>query len=334
MLRRREILSAALVVVTLCPMLLADKAERQKRRAEKRAAKSASTESESASYLRLLRNDQEEPVALQTSVVRFAKSKKQSRDTDTVIDLIGAVHIGDKNYYQTLNKLFEDYDVLLFELVAPEGTVPTPAARAQSGGNPISMMQSMTKDMLNLDSQLELVDYTPKNFVHADMSPSEMAKRMEERGDTGVTVALSAVAEIMRQANAKPKKGAPKEINPLELLTSMRDPAKMKRLMAQQFVDTGALDTGLGSTLNRMIVTDRNEAVMKILERERAKGHRKIGVFYGAAHMPDFEKRIAEQYGMKPGKPQWLTAWDLTDKANPKKQAEDPIEALLNLLGS
>ena len=222
---------------------------------------------------------------------------------------------------------------MLFELVAPEGTVPTPAVRAKGGDNPISMMQSMTKEMLNLDSQLELVDYTKRNFVHADMSPSEMANRMKERGDTGVTVALTAVAEIMRQSNAQAEKGA-KEVNPLELLASMGDPGKMKKLMAKQFVETGALDTGLGATLNRMIVTDRNEAAMKVLERERANGHKKIGIFYGAAHMPDFEKRIAKKYGYKAQKPQWLTAWDLTAKANPRRKAKDPVEALLNLFGN
>ena len=81
-----------------------------------------------------------------------------------------------------------------------------------------------------------------------------------------------------------------------------------------------------------MIVADRNSAVMKVLDREMKKGHRKIGIFYGAAHMPDFEERLAKEHNLHPKKPLWLTAWDMTKKS-PKKKAEDPIDALLNLLG-
>jgi hypothetical protein len=117
------------------------------------------------------------------------------------------------------------------------------------------------------------------------------------------------------------------------LLLSFRDSGKMKRLLAQQFAEAGALDVGLGETLGRMIVSDRNEAAMKVLDEQLEKGHRKIGIFYGAAHMPDFEKRLVDKYKFKVHKPTWLTAWDLTAAANPRKKAEDPIEALLNLLG-
>ena len=335
-MRRREILSAFLAITTLCPMVMADKTARQKRRAEKKAARAEKATPDSSKYIRLLKNSADEPTALQTSVVRFAAKKNGSAEKGTTVDLIGAVHIGDRRYYQDLNKLFEEYDVLLFELVAPPGTVPTSAARAKSGGNPVSMMQSMTKDMLNLDSQLELVDYTKKNFVHADMSPQQMADRMKERGDTGFTVALSAAAEIMRQANLQASDGKSsklEEMNPIEMLLSFRDSGKMKRLMAEQFVETGALDAGLGETLGRMIVTDRNEAAMKVLDKQLARGHRKIGIFYGAAHMPDFEKRLAAKYKFKVQEPTWLTAWDLTPAANPRKKAQDPLDALLNLLG-
>ena len=42
-------------------------------------------------------------------------------------------------------------------------------------------MQNMFKDVLQLDHQLEDVDYTRPNFVHADMSPDDFKKAMEER---------------------------------------------------------------------------------------------------------------------------------------------------------
>ena len=47
---------------------------------------------------------------------------------------------------------------------------------------------------------------------------------------------------------------------------------------------------------------------MEVLDREIAKGGKKIGVFYGAAHFPDMEKRLLEK-GFVRVKSQWLTAW-------------------------
>src|SRR5262249_34256709 len=38
------------------------------------------------------------------------------------------------------------------------------------------------------------------------------------------------------------------------------------------------------------------------------------GIFYGAAHMPDFEKRLAEDFDLKKDKVEWVTAWDLKAK--------------------
>ncbi len=57
-----------------------------------------------------------------------------------------------------------------------------------------------------------------------------------------------------------------------------------------------------------VIITDRNVKCMEVLDREIAKGGKKIGVFYGAAHFPDMEKRLLEM-GFVRVKSQWLTAW-------------------------
>ena len=52
------------------------------------------------------------------------------------VDLIGAVHIGDIAYYDELNKQFTQYDALLYELVAPPGTV-VERGRGTSNSHPI-----------------------------------------------------------------------------------------------------------------------------------------------------------------------------------------------------
>ena len=97
------------------------------------------------------------------------------------VDLIGAVHIGEKEYFQKLNKRFENYEAMLYELVAPEGTV---IPKGGGGGgiptNPIAAMQSGMKAVLGLEFQLEHIDYTKDNFIHACLlytSPSPRDKR-------------------------------------------------------------------------------------------------------------------------------------------------------------
>ena len=45
----------------------------------------------------------------------------QAAGPPVTVDLIGAVHIGDVAYYAAAQRRFEQYDALLYELVAPKG---------------------------------------------------------------------------------------------------------------------------------------------------------------------------------------------------------------------
>ena len=134
-------------------------------------------------FIRIVRDEKTgEPLRMETATVRYVKrlrpaAGKKRRQT-AVVDLIGAVHVGERSYYSSLNKQFEQYDALLYELVAPKGVRPAKGAGAASN-NPAGFLQNAMKTTLGLDHQLELIDYSRKNFVHADLSPAEMAKAME-----------------------------------------------------------------------------------------------------------------------------------------------------------
>jgi len=272
---------------------------------------------EATKFLRIVRDKKDVPVALETAIVRYVPKTGQGGVT---VDLIGAVHVGDKEYYEALNKKMEQYDVLLYELVAEEGTrIPKGGKREKD--NPLSMIQSLMKDVLDLESQVEIIDYTKKNFIHADLSPEKMAEAIKERGDDGVTIALSVAADFLRKQNLEelkkkdPKSSKKKEEDP-DLFKLLLDPnaaTKLKRTMAEQFEESGE-DGGLGGTISTILVADRNKAALKVLQKEIAKGHKKIGIFYGAAHMPDFEKRLGEDFDLKKDKEEWLTAWDMKPK--------------------
>jgi hypothetical protein len=92
--------------------------------------------------------------------------------------------------------------------------------------------------------------------------------------------------------------------------------------MAEQLSDlrasTAVLDGPDGST----ILTERNKRVMTVLKESIEEGHTTIGIFYGAAHMPDMEERLLEEFKLVRTKHRWVTAWSLTSKPAKRKPAE------------
>jgi hypothetical protein len=77
---------------------------------------------------------------------------------------------------------------------------------------------------------------------------------------------------------------------------------------------TAAFGGEEGSTL----ITDRNGAALEVLSEQIAAGKERIAIFYGAAHMDDFDRRLREDFELQPGETVWLEAWDLREPA-PRK---------------
>jgi hypothetical protein len=278
---------------------------------EPSSAKSDST----LKFMRVVRDARGNPKALETATGHYVSTGKGK---PFIVDLIGAIHVGDKKYYESLNEQFKHYDVVLFELVMPEGETLKDLGHRKSN-HPIAQFQQSLPSILNLAYQLKEIDYTPQNFVHADLSPDAMAAAIKARGETGTSVIIKAFFEVLkesnRQASARSKDGGG-ELAQLQLFAALFDsnrPLMLKRLMADQMdlLETG---TGLGPTLDTILVKDRNEAAMKVLDRTIKKGTTKIGIFYGAAHMPDFDRRLTNDFKLKRDGLTWSRAWDLSGK--------------------
>jgi hypothetical protein len=312
LIHARRVLAALVTLLCVAPLLAQAPAEKK---------------APAGPFIRLQRDADKVPTALETAIVRYVPATGNGKLT---VDLVSVVHIGERDYYQKLNKHFPQYDVVLYELVAPAGTT-IPKGGKRNTDNLVGLLQQMMKLTLGLEHQTEIVDYTRKNFVHADMSPQEMAEAIEKRGDNALTLTLSIAADLIRQQNVlERKKGEDAhpvpDIDPLALLTDPEGSLKFKRIMAQQLAQMGGGEMALGQTLNTILVTDRNQAALTVFQKELAKGRTKIAIFYGAAHMPDFEKRLREDFGLKRDSETWLKAWDLT------KQQRSPVEDLLKLL--
>ena len=268
---------------------------------------------DTGNFVRVRRDEKKNPLAMETSIVHYVPSDK-SRKYPTV-DLVSAFHIGEKRYYEELNKAFEKYDVVLYELVAPLGTrVP------KGGGNKDSMLskvQKFMKDTLDLEFQLDQIDYTKPNFVHADMSADDIAKSMSEKGETWVTIITRLMSYSMAQQAKNGGDDGGTEL--LFALFSKNRPLALKRAIANQLDmddSLAALEGPTGSTL----ISGRNAIALDVLRKQIAAGKRKIAIFYGGGHMPDMDKHLRADFKLIPGEPRWLTAWDLKEKETEKKK--------------
>ncbi len=261
-------------------------------------------------WIRIQRDDQGRPLALQTVVVRY-----ESRDAlqqSLSVDLIGAVHVADRAYYDQLNRDFEQYDALLYELVAPEGTVVT-KEDVESNDHPVRSMQNGMKFFLELDHQLEGIDYTRDNFVHADMSPTEFAKAMEDRDESFMQLFFRMMGQGIAQQSKLQAEGRSSEFDMLSAFFSENRALSLKRVMADQFENMDSMIVGLGGPNGTTLISGRNQVALDVLQEQLEDGKKKIGIFYGAGHLSDMDKRLRERFHLEPVSARWLTAWDLDE---------------------
>ncbi|MBA4019811.1 MAG: hypothetical protein C0483_21815 [Pirellula sp.] len=291
--------------------------------AEKEPAKKPSDTEVKQEFMRIVRDAKQVPTALDTAVVRYVG--QGGKYDGVTVDLIGAVHVGDKKYYRKLNKLFTEYDALLYELLAPKGTRIPKGGRGGSG-HPIGMMQEGMTEVLGLAYQLEEVDYTKKNFVHADMTPDEFSAKMKEKGESWTGMLFRAMGQSM----AMQAQGTGPAGGEIELLFAMFEDnreLKMKRALAKQFEGMDDMMSAFEGEEGSTIITERNKAAFKVLAEQLAAGKKNIGVFYGAGHLEDMDERLLNEFGLKRQSTEWLTAWDMRDPAaaapkKPKKAAK------------
>lgn len=250
---------------------------------------------------------------LDTAITTYRK------DGVTVI-FYGAVHIADRAIYQEMNKRFQTCDALLYELVGPEDYRPT-KDREQAGFNPVAMLQQGMKQSMGLTFQLDEIDYQPDNFVHADMTPEEFQSSMLERGESLLSIMFDMMANGMKMQREQQDKdedeGKPKEkFDLVKAFRSREGQHLMRTTFAAQLEQMEMLAAGGdGSTL----LEGRNEKCLKVLRREIGKGKKRLGIYYGAAHLPHMEKRLVEDMGFEKVAHEWLVAWDCKKRPDPKK---------------
>lgn len=241
--------------------------------------------------------------SLQTAVVTY---RKAGEENGAEVTLVGAIHIGDAEYYSRLNQLFATYDALLYELVAnPDEGVPDPEERGMS---PISSIQVGMKEALELAFQLDEIDYKAKNFVHADMTPEEFFESMEERKEGLMTMLFRSMGAGLAMQGA----GGGGDVQLYAALMAENRGRALRRAFAEQMGKMdGQMAALTGEDGKSTLITERNAKAFEVLKRELDGGKKNVGVFYGAGHLKDMHERLMKDFGMEPVKTEWLDAWDL-----------------------
>lgn len=250
-------------------------------------------------FMRLAESTEGEPQALQVGLARYRDAAGR------VLDLVGAVHVADRAYFEDLQQRFGDYDVVLYELVGdPEGR--DRPADSGVGLNLVGLLQGGLKEALGLAFQLEEIDYESENFVHADMTPAEFEASMRERDESwgGTFMQLWAASAVTQDPVAQ-------QAGLLAVLFADDRQLALKRMMAESMIDQARVLEVLAGEDGSVLITERNSKALSVLERELEAGHRSLALFYGAGHLPDFHRRLTDRYGFELERIEWLDAWRL-----------------------
>jgi hypothetical protein len=169
------------------------------------------------------------------------------------------------------------------------------------------------KNMLRLSFQLEEIDYSARNFVHADLSPTELSQSMDERGESLYVYFWRLFYASMNQY-AKDPLGL-KDMRKLSAMLSGDSGNSFKLMLAYELVEHDTYKEILGEDADSAVIGARNQRAIDVLRDRLKAGNRRIAIFYGVAHMPDMAQRLTEQLGFVYQDTSWIDAWELRDNA-------------------
>lgn len=314
--KRMKMLRCFLAVFLLCSPVLA---------ADASAAGKEAYEGYPGRYM-LLESLSRDRQCLSTPVASYVDGRGRE------VALIGAIHVAEPGYYAQLNKLFTGYDVLLFEMIGGEGLQREEELRRKlDRSKPLAgltleearewnrMVEWRKKriqdeksfllgllgrayqelsDAMGLQTQHQGIDYSGPHFVHADMTLDEFQRAQAAKGESFAGLMLKSVLSSLVE---KPGKYQPNELGLMvDLLAGNKAGLKNELMRILANAPNGLEDT--------VILEGRNAKCMEVFDQWCGKDVRKIGIFYGAAHLPGLHQELMKR-GYRLRDVLWLPAW-------------------------
>lgn len=254
-------------------------------------------------FTRITRSEDGELRSFDTSLVTYV-----SEDGSTRVTLIGAVHIGEKPYFRTLNRKFEAFDAVLFEMVGDNDPRPTSASES---GDFIGILQRLSAAIMGLEFQIGAINYHAPNFVHADMNSQEFSAAMKRRGDGFIVWFLRSYGYGLASPPEEPEFITESDLYLFEFLFGTNKSRSLKRLNVSGIADLRSSIVPIEGKTGSSLIADRNDKALTVLRAQLDAGQKNVAIFYGAAHLPDFSEKLQTQFHLKPEKIEWLPCWDL-----------------------
>eukprot|EP00897_Mesotaenium_endlicherianum_P008826 jgi/Mesen1/7972/ME000422S07123 len=309
---------------------------------------------------------------LQTAVVTYWKRGPwwDILRPEVQVDLVACVHIGDKEYFENLQEELDTYDRVLYEMVADKGDLadskdgklqrwrpPKLQKTSKRAGSIVGSIQRLMSQILQLDFQLECMDYSADNWYHADLDYATFKRLQKERGESFFSFAREMTA-MSTKAVVRAASGFAPDLDPLRrsllwaarfvpmplvglfLIEGVCAPSStpllktpevkallnldlataLKVVMAKQ-ITLDTVDSAASVMESSVIIGERNRAAMEELEVALERGCRRMAIFYGSGHLPDLHRRLTEDLNLRPVAREWRTAWNITGKRREQKGA-------------
>ncbi|RME04260.1 MAG: hypothetical protein D6805_03700 [Planctomycetota bacterium] len=275
---------------------------------------------------------------LEVAITDYAKKSSLVQ-----VQLVGVVHIADKDYYHQVQKYLDSADLVLFEGVKVQGRKVDFAKLKGKPG-----MYAPMAALLGLSEQMAEIDYNRKHFKHCDItlktSPFRSNLQLQQmkrifqimRKIVAIKEQLRGILPIRKMEDylkhfnalnivkmgANPFQNMGKQIEPLlKILRGYKkyypdNPYVLK--LEKYLLQLKKAYANMG----KMIVMQRNAYVLRMLKQELQKAEKitqktkkpyRIAIFYGAAHNYDLEKRL-QKLGYHPVKKHWLKAWKMNSR--------------------
>ena len=294
-------------------------------------------------YMRVQRPDAE-TVQLQIAVRKFLPA----RGHGPAVWLAGASHIGETNYYASLESHLDAQTLVLYEGVGEHPrqprhrpginspNVPPPSSKVSaekmSGG--ASLQVTMARS-LGLVFQLQAINYDRTNFCNSDLSVAQIQALMQPERKV---VPSGAGSGRSRRADADDSSfqdllgamdgtsvfgalargifqiiGSSPKLQAMTKLALIEVFGQIRGDMAQM--------QGLPPEMKRLfevLIRERNKVVIADLKEELRHTSRadSITIFYGAGHLVDMEKRLRHELRYVPVEEFWLPVFSVnTEKA-------------------
>ena len=249
-----------------------------------------------------------------------------------MVELIGAVHVGEKQYYKDLEAIFGQCDKLLFEMVGGEDIprIGELQRKLKSGGmltaeEEKEMEQMLVKaqkvrddenvlmkllgpmyatmaSALGMVSQKDGIDYyAHSTFVHADMTAAEFDQELEKRGQ-------SIWSEVTSMSDRQKVRDS-MDIDLLGMAGALLS-GNYRYLKGEVIKLMASAEVGGKAEKWSVILDGRNEKCFEVFDSvNKDKENKHIGIFYGSAHLPGMHRMLLDR-GFKLDKVEWLVAWD------------------------